>query len=198
MTLTKAIIAEAISKKMSYSNMESLEMLDSLLEIMKQALESGETTSVAATQAMLDRIVAVDNHVKGYLLVSDELALEQAAMSRLELPEAEVEPEEESPPPGDGEPARPVPEHPPWTRQEQERTASWLPAWSGIPVRRRYEFGFCAARCVMETICSVDAVEEDGPWDETELAYLLVHWPQLPDHIRQTIVRSVDSITPPA
>jgi integration host factor subunit alpha len=42
MTLTKAIIAEAISKKMSYSNMESLEMLDSLFEIMKQTLESGE------------------------------------------------------------------------------------------------------------------------------------------------------------
>ncbi len=42
MTLTKAIIAEAISKKMSYSNKESLEMLDSLLEIMKQTLENGE------------------------------------------------------------------------------------------------------------------------------------------------------------
>lgn len=42
MTLTKAIIAEAMSKKMSYTNMESLEMVDSLLEIMKQTLESGE------------------------------------------------------------------------------------------------------------------------------------------------------------
>ena len=42
MTLTKAIIAEAISKKMSYTNNESLEMVDSLLEIMKQTLESGE------------------------------------------------------------------------------------------------------------------------------------------------------------
>ena len=42
MTLTKAIIAEAISKKMNYTNMESLEMVDSLLEIMKQTLESGE------------------------------------------------------------------------------------------------------------------------------------------------------------
>ena len=47
MTLTKAIIAEAISKKMSYSNMESLEMLDSLLEIMKQTLESGEDVLIS-------------------------------------------------------------------------------------------------------------------------------------------------------
>ncbi len=47
MTLTKAIIAEAISKKMSYSNKESLEMLDSLLEIMKQTLESGENVQIS-------------------------------------------------------------------------------------------------------------------------------------------------------
>ena len=47
MTLTKAIIAEAISKKMSYSNKESLEMLDSLLEIMKQTLESGEDVLIS-------------------------------------------------------------------------------------------------------------------------------------------------------
>ena len=35
---------------------------------------------------------------------------------------------------------------------------------------------------------------------ELDLAYLLVHWPQLPDHIRQTImtlVRTVDSTTAP-
>ena len=47
MTLTKAIIAEAISKKMSYTNMESLEMVDSLLEIMKQTLESGEDVLIS-------------------------------------------------------------------------------------------------------------------------------------------------------
>ncbi len=47
MTLTKAIIAEAISKKMSYSNKESLEMLDSLLEIMKQTLESAEDVLIS-------------------------------------------------------------------------------------------------------------------------------------------------------
>ena len=47
MTLTKAIIAEAISKKMSYTNWESLEMVDSLLEIMKQTLESGEDVLIS-------------------------------------------------------------------------------------------------------------------------------------------------------
>jgi integration host factor subunit alpha len=47
MTLTKAIIAEAISKKMSYTNMESLEMVNSLLEIMKQSLESGEDVLIS-------------------------------------------------------------------------------------------------------------------------------------------------------
>jgi integration host factor subunit alpha len=47
MTLTKAIIAEAISKKMSYSNKVSLEMLDSLLEIMKQTLESAEDVLIS-------------------------------------------------------------------------------------------------------------------------------------------------------
>jgi integration host factor subunit alpha len=47
MTLTKAIIAEAISKKMSYSNKESLEILDSLLEIMKQTLEKGEDVLIS-------------------------------------------------------------------------------------------------------------------------------------------------------
>ena len=47
MTLTKADIAAAISKKMSYTNKESLEMVDSLLEIMKQTLESGEDVLIS-------------------------------------------------------------------------------------------------------------------------------------------------------
>jgi integration host factor subunit alpha len=42
MTLTKAIIAEAISRKMGYTNRESLEIFDSLLEIIKKTLENGE------------------------------------------------------------------------------------------------------------------------------------------------------------
>ncbi|MFZ0544544.1 MAG: Asp-tRNA(Asn)/Glu-tRNA(Gln) amidotransferase subunit GatA [Candidatus Promineifilaceae bacterium] len=46
---------------------------------LREALRRGETTSVAATQAMLDRIVAQDNEIKSYLSVADELALEEAA-----------------------------------------------------------------------------------------------------------------------
>ncbi|MCI0397372.1 MAG: Asp-tRNA(Asn)/Glu-tRNA(Gln) amidotransferase subunit GatA [Chloroflexi bacterium] len=45
---------------------------------LRDALRRGKTTSVAATQAMLDRIVAIDNDIKSYLTVTDELALEQA------------------------------------------------------------------------------------------------------------------------
>lgn len=45
---------------------------------LRQALRQGETTSVAVTEAMLDRIVALDNEVKSFLTVTDELALEQA------------------------------------------------------------------------------------------------------------------------
>jgi aspartyl-tRNA(Asn)/glutamyl-tRNA(Gln) amidotransferase subunit A len=43
------------------------------------ALQRGEISSVAITQSLLDRIVAVDNSIKSYLTVTDELALEQAA-----------------------------------------------------------------------------------------------------------------------
>jgi aspartyl-tRNA(Asn)/glutamyl-tRNA(Gln) amidotransferase subunit A len=46
---------------------------------LREALRDGRTTSVAATEAMLDRIVSHDNEVKSYLTVTDELALEQAA-----------------------------------------------------------------------------------------------------------------------
>lgn len=45
---------------------------------LRQALRRGETTSVAVTEAMLDRIVAIDNEIKSYLTVTDEMALEQA------------------------------------------------------------------------------------------------------------------------
>jgi len=43
------------------------------------ALRNGETGSVEATQAMLDRIVAKDNDIKSYLTLTDEMALAQAA-----------------------------------------------------------------------------------------------------------------------
>jgi aspartyl-tRNA(Asn)/glutamyl-tRNA(Gln) amidotransferase subunit A len=46
---------------------------------LRDALRRGETTSVAATQAMLDRIVAYDNAIRSYLTLADETALEQAA-----------------------------------------------------------------------------------------------------------------------
>jgi aspartyl-tRNA(Asn)/glutamyl-tRNA(Gln) amidotransferase subunit A len=46
---------------------------------LRHAMRQGRTTSLAATQAMLDRIVALDDDVKSYLTVTDELALEQAA-----------------------------------------------------------------------------------------------------------------------
>lgn len=46
---------------------------------LRDALRRGDTTSVAATQAMLDRIVAYDNTLLSYLTVTDEMALEQAA-----------------------------------------------------------------------------------------------------------------------
>ena len=46
---------------------------------LRDTLRRGETTSVAATTAMIDRIVAYDNTLCSYLTLSDELALEQAA-----------------------------------------------------------------------------------------------------------------------
>ena len=46
---------------------------------LRAALRRGETTSVAATQAMIDRIVAYDNAIGSYLTLADESALEQAA-----------------------------------------------------------------------------------------------------------------------
>jgi aspartyl-tRNA(Asn)/glutamyl-tRNA(Gln) amidotransferase subunit A len=50
----------------------------SLTEL-RRALQQGETSSVAATEATLARIAAVDNELRSYLTVSDEMALEQAA-----------------------------------------------------------------------------------------------------------------------
>src|SRR5689334_15116960 len=41
-------------------------------------LERGEITSVELTQALLDRIVAVDNQVRAFLAIDDESALERA------------------------------------------------------------------------------------------------------------------------
>jgi aspartyl-tRNA(Asn)/glutamyl-tRNA(Gln) amidotransferase subunit A len=46
---------------------------------LRQALRHGDVTSVAVTEAMLDRITAIDNEVRSYLTITDELALAQAA-----------------------------------------------------------------------------------------------------------------------
>ena len=45
---------------------------------LRAALISGETSSVAATQAMLDRIAAIDPTIKSYLRVTANDALRQA------------------------------------------------------------------------------------------------------------------------
>jgi aspartyl-tRNA(Asn)/glutamyl-tRNA(Gln) amidotransferase subunit A len=44
-------------------------------------LDRGEITSVQLTQALLDRIVAVDNQVRAFLAIDDENALEQARIA---------------------------------------------------------------------------------------------------------------------
>jgi len=56
---------------------------------LRSALRQGETSSVAATQAMLDRIVAQDNDIKSYLTITDEMALEQAAAADQRLANGE-------------------------------------------------------------------------------------------------------------
>ncbi|HRO25126.1 MAG TPA: amidase, partial [Promineifilum sp.] len=59
---------------------------------LRDALRRGETTSVAATQAMLDRIVTHDNTIRSYLTVTDELALEQATAADRRRAEGEDSP----------------------------------------------------------------------------------------------------------
>jgi aspartyl-tRNA(Asn)/glutamyl-tRNA(Gln) amidotransferase subunit A len=56
------------------------------------ALQRGETSSLAATRACLDRIVTLDNDVRSFLTVSDELALEQAAEADARRQRGEVGP----------------------------------------------------------------------------------------------------------
>ncbi len=55
-----------------------MDLLNLELTAARHLLQSGEVSSVQLTQLMLERIVAVDNSVKGYLTVTDELALQQA------------------------------------------------------------------------------------------------------------------------
>jgi aspartyl-tRNA(Asn)/glutamyl-tRNA(Gln) amidotransferase subunit A len=54
------------------------ELYELTLAAARELLDRGEITSVELTQACLDRIVAVDNHVRAFLAIDDESALEQA------------------------------------------------------------------------------------------------------------------------
>ncbi|WP_420645548.1 Asp-tRNA(Asn)/Glu-tRNA(Gln) amidotransferase subunit GatA [Candidatus Leptofilum sp.] len=55
-----------------------MKLTELTLTELRTALRQGETSSVAATEAMLDRIVAADNNLQSYLTLTDEMALEQA------------------------------------------------------------------------------------------------------------------------
>ncbi len=67
-------------------------LADLSLTALRQRLQRGEVSSLAATEAMLDRIAALDNAVKSYLTISDELALEQAAAADRRLEQGERTP----------------------------------------------------------------------------------------------------------
>ena len=62
-----------------------MELTDLTLTELRDKLRSGEVTSVAATEAALARIEAVDGDVKSYLLVTAEAALEQARAADVRL-----------------------------------------------------------------------------------------------------------------
>jgi len=55
-----------------------LELYELTIHEAHDLLKKGEISSVELTQAVIDRIVAVDNDVKAYLTLTPELALEQA------------------------------------------------------------------------------------------------------------------------
>src|SRR6266542_1297722 len=81
------ILASAI-RSMQYTiyNMQfEMENMAELYELTiaeaRAQLDRGEITSVELTQALLDRIVAVDNQVRAFLAISDEQAIEQARLA---------------------------------------------------------------------------------------------------------------------
>jgi aspartyl-tRNA(Asn)/glutamyl-tRNA(Gln) amidotransferase subunit A len=55
-----------------------LELYELTIHEARDLLEKGEISSVELTQAVIDRIVVVDNDIKAYLTLTPELALEQA------------------------------------------------------------------------------------------------------------------------
>lgn len=69
-----------------------MELSNWTLEQLRDALRQGNTTSVAVTQALIDRIVAVDNAVRSFLCITDEMALEQAEAADVRLANGEDTP----------------------------------------------------------------------------------------------------------
>ncbi|MFQ5422027.1 MAG: Asp-tRNA(Asn)/Glu-tRNA(Gln) amidotransferase subunit GatA, partial [Anaerolineae bacterium] len=69
-----------------------MNLFELTLTKLRTALQNGETSSVAVTQAMLDRIVAQDNDFKSYLTITDEMALEQATAADKRLANGEESP----------------------------------------------------------------------------------------------------------
>lgn len=69
-----------------------MEAANLTLTAARDRLRQGEISSVELTQLMLDQIVAVDNAVNGYLTLTVELALEQAAEADRRLAEGEQTP----------------------------------------------------------------------------------------------------------
>lgn len=69
-----------------------MELTSLTLTALRQTLREGQTTSVAATAAILERIAQVDNQVQSYLTIADELALEQAAAADQRLANGETTP----------------------------------------------------------------------------------------------------------
>lgn len=72
--------------------MSDMDLTNLTLTELRGALRRGETTSVEATQAILDRIVEYDNTIRSYLTVTDEMALEQAAAADRRRAEGEDTP----------------------------------------------------------------------------------------------------------
>ncbi len=64
----------------------------------QQGLRRGEFSSVELTEAVLDRIVAVDNQVKAYLTLTPELALKQAEVADVHLADARRSGSDDLPP----------------------------------------------------------------------------------------------------
>ena len=69
-----------------------MKLTELTLTELRTALRQGETSSVAATEAMLDRIVAEDNELQSYLTITDEMALEQAKAADERLAKGESTP----------------------------------------------------------------------------------------------------------